>query len=322
MTARVLGSVCSLSEARLLLSSEVDIVDLKDPNNGALGALPLRLARRIASVVAGRRLSSATIGDIAADADSLNERILETAALGVDYVKVGLFSASPPDSFLAALRAAASSSISVVVVLFAEHHRNVRGLESLLDSGIRGIMLDTCNKSGATLLDLMGAEDLREFLQMCRRAGLLAGFAGSLGVRDLGVPVLRQADYLGFRGALCRAGERGARIDARRVRAVCAKVKGGQGPRRRGRGLAPRRGWRDGRSSVVGCIRIRHESCFKDTCEGRYHHGGRCFSAVCHAQRTQANCRGRRDCAEEQGAEQVTQLMGWQFPSCLRGRSD
>ena len=39
--ARVLGGVCSLSEVRLLLLSEVDILDFKDLNGGVLGALPL-----------------------------------------------------------------------------------------------------------------------------------------------------------------------------------------------------------------------------------------------------------------------------------------
>ena len=38
---RMLASVCTIKEAQIVLREGVDIIDLKDPKSGALGALDL-----------------------------------------------------------------------------------------------------------------------------------------------------------------------------------------------------------------------------------------------------------------------------------------
>jgi dihydroneopterin aldolase len=48
----------------------------------------------------------------------------------------------------------------------------------------------------------------------CRGAGLLVGLAGSLAREDIPPLLQIDPDYLGFRGALCRNGERRQQLDA------------------------------------------------------------------------------------------------------------
>ena len=59
----LLASVRSLAEARLALAGEVDVIDLKEPSAGALGAVPLDVARDVAGLQP-RPVVSATIGDV------------------------------------------------------------------------------------------------------------------------------------------------------------------------------------------------------------------------------------------------------------------
>ena len=56
----MLASVENLAEALLVLEAGADIIDLKSPSAGALGALPLTTVREIVQVLAGRRPVSAS----------------------------------------------------------------------------------------------------------------------------------------------------------------------------------------------------------------------------------------------------------------------
>ncbi|MHC8441249.1 MAG: (5-formylfuran-3-yl)methyl phosphate synthase [Candidatus Eutrophobiaceae bacterium] len=221
----ILGSVVSLEEAEILMQAPVDIVDIKDPRQGILGALERPRALQIARRAMRCCRVSATVGDVSADDSGLPGMIRSTYAIGVDYVKVGLFQASLPESFLISLRACAGS-IPIVVVLFAELYLPVKErVFQLLDCGIAGLMLDTCMKGERRLPEILDAAVLEDFLAQVRGRGLLAGLAGSLRLEDLDEPILRQADYLGFRGALCAHGERGGTVSVERVAKLCAAVR-------------------------------------------------------------------------------------------------
>ena len=63
----MLASVTDDLECEMAITAGVDIIDLKDPANGALGALPPHRISSIVSQLAGRRPVSATLGDLPAD---------------------------------------------------------------------------------------------------------------------------------------------------------------------------------------------------------------------------------------------------------------
>ena len=60
---QLLISIKNAQEAKLALASGVDIIDLKDPNIGALGALDLATTKVIVDLVNGRAIVSATVGE-------------------------------------------------------------------------------------------------------------------------------------------------------------------------------------------------------------------------------------------------------------------
>ena len=104
MTA-LLASVRSDDEAFDAATAGADLIDLKEPNEGALGGVPIGDITRIVRGLRARypvKPISATIGDVPAHAlDEIAARVIEVGDAGVDYVKVGVArgpAARPPMS--------------------------------------------------------------------------------------------------------------------------------------------------------------------------------------------------------------------------------
>lgn len=213
MTA-MLASVRTLDEALLALEGGADLIDLKEPALGALGALDHAAVRVCVQAIGGRRPVSATIGDIPSmDPRQIMAAVDRMAATGVDLIKIGFFAGSRAFDCARTLSALAPRA-RMVAVLFADEAYDLTLVEALAGSGFAGTMLDTVRKTGKSLRDWRNDAELREFVDRTRGRGLLTGLAGSLRTDDI-PPLLELApDYLGFRGALCRGRDRVQVLDS------------------------------------------------------------------------------------------------------------
>lgn len=219
MTA-MLASVSSSWEARQVISAGADIVDLKDPSRGALGALSTTSVADIVNMIDGRKPTSATIGDLVAGPTTICRAVRAMSETGVDYVKVGLFAGMAEVSVVETLAEECARGTRVVIVLFGDRNPNVELLPLIAASGCTGVMLDTANKNSGSLRDCCAHAELAGFLCKARTLGLLAGLAGSLRYDDV-LPLLELSpDYLGFRGALCRGPKRVSLIDRGKVQTI------------------------------------------------------------------------------------------------------
>ena len=216
----MLASVSSVAEARIALREGADIIDLKDPAAGALGALDPKTLAAIAREIKGAAPVSATAGDIGPDDPALFGTICRIAETGVDIVKVGLFAGAPGACFIEAIDRAIEAGIRPVIVLFAEDYTGAAGLRELLNLNIAGLMLDTKNKSGRGLTQIQGLDALAEFVETAGQHRLLSGLAGSLRYSDIESLAALAPDYLGFRGALCAAEDRRNPLDGKRVKKI------------------------------------------------------------------------------------------------------
>jgi len=233
MTARaiqMLASVRTLEEAGAAAAGGADLIDLKEPHSGALGALPLP---EIVTIVAGLRERwptlpiSATIGDLSDHGEQwIAQRVTEVAATGVDYVKVGIERGPQAASQLA--RLATLPGRSRVPVLFADHGLDFSLVAHACELGFPVIMLDTASKGAGSLFDCVDCAGLTRLLQVVHGHGLRAGLAGSLHLEHVPLLLELAPDIVGFRSALC-AGARTDCLDPARVAAVRAALRG---PRR------------------------------------------------------------------------------------------
>jgi uncharacterized protein (UPF0264 family) len=208
----LLASVATLAEVDQALALGADIVDLKDPARGALGAWPAALLPEAVGLAGGRRPVSATVGDLPMAPELLAAAARRTAASGVDIVKVGFFAGGDHEACARALAPVAGAGVRLVAVLMADQRPDLGIVTALADAGFFGAMLDTADKRAGGLRRHLGEAALAGFVADARGRGLRAGLAGSLGIDDIGPLVGLGPDYLGFRGALC-GGRRTAGLD-------------------------------------------------------------------------------------------------------------
>lgn len=218
---RLLISVTDLEEARLAVCA--DLIDLKHPAQGALGALPASVIQTIRQALPTRILS-ATIGDLPLLPEVVANAAWRVAATGVDYVKIGLFEGDLP----ATLKALAplARQVKLVGVIFADRQVDFVVLEELAKAGFAGAMLDTADKRQGSLTELRSFPWLKDFVERAKARGLLVGLAGSLRLKDVSSLRALDPDYLGFRGAVCQNRQRTNRLEPKLLYQLHRAIRG------------------------------------------------------------------------------------------------
>ncbi|MGQ0443936.1 MAG: (5-formylfuran-3-yl)methyl phosphate synthase [Beijerinckiaceae bacterium] len=215
----MLASVTNPAEAEAVCLGGADIIDLKDPAKGALGALDADVAAGIVRSVGKRKPVSAAAGSSPGAPGAVVGAVAAMAATGVDYVKVGC---SPGKAGADCVRALGphAGNTKLVGVLFADCAPDLDMLALMASNGFAGAMLDTAKKGAGRLLDHMDVAALDRFIGRCRENGLTSGLAGSLEAPDVPRLLPLQPNYLGFRGSLCQGRAREGGIDAASVRMI------------------------------------------------------------------------------------------------------
>ena len=216
----MLASVNSVEEALLVLNSEVDIIDLKQPALGALGALELDDVKQIVATIAGRRPVSATIGDLPMQPEVIFNAVQLMAETGVAYIKIGFFPGGDWLGTLKKLGELAPQKQALIAVLFADTQPNLTIMATLKASGFVGVMLDTMHKQQGSLTQVMTAEQIATFVSQAKELKLLCGLAGSLRLTDIPELIAYHPDYLGYRGALCQEHNRIGQLNQVAVKAI------------------------------------------------------------------------------------------------------
>jgi uncharacterized protein (UPF0264 family) len=157
----------------------------------------------------------------------IGKAIATMASTGVDIIKVGVFD-DLTDEVIASLKEQAikgakgvnGNQFTIVIVFFADKGLDLQKMSDLAKAGIRGVMLDTANKTKGNLRTHMEAKELQSFVNQAKSYGLLAGLAGSLKASDISTLLDLEPDYLGFRGALCQDNLRIQALNSSSVRNI------------------------------------------------------------------------------------------------------
>jgi len=220
----MLASVGTLEEAEQVLRTGADIIDLKAPAAGALGALAARDVEAIVQWISGQRPVSATIGDLPLIPAAVADAVAAMAATGVDFIKIGFFPGGDPLGVIAALKDAIVNGARLVAVLFADQNPELALVAGLATAGFTGVMLDTMDKKKGSLRQVCPPEALQSFVAEAKAHGLLCGLAGSLREEDIAPLLELVPDYLGFRGALCQQKQRTNGLDQKAIQRIRAAI--------------------------------------------------------------------------------------------------
>ena len=222
---QLLISVVDINEAQLALSHGADLIDLKNPHEGALGALPVEKIQKVVAYVKAHRISqeqytSATVGDLPMQSDLIIRQVLAVANTEVDFVKIGFFPSECYQACLDALSEIAKKGIKLIAVLFAEIEYSPHLVEQIKCAGFYGIMLDTAQKNGATFLDYYSEGKMLSFSSHIRSCEMAFGLAGSLTIQHLEKVLTFHPTYIGFRGGVSVDNQRKLSLDGEKIKAI------------------------------------------------------------------------------------------------------
>jgi len=232
---RLLVSVVDAAEARLAVAGGVDIVDVKNPAEGSLGAPAPGVIAQVRDAIPEDLPLSAALGDLPCLPGTAALAALGAARSGAAYVKLGLWGVTQVEDAVAVLRAArlaVEGEAEVVAVAYADAARVPSRplappelVTAARQAGVSGCLIDTAIKDGRGLLSSIEPAALAALVADAHAAGLEMALAGELRAEDLPTVRATGADIAGVRSAACFEGRRTAALDPGRIarlRAVSA----------------------------------------------------------------------------------------------------
>ncbi|MCD4843500.1 MAG: (5-formylfuran-3-yl)methyl phosphate synthase [Methanosarcinales archaeon] len=224
---KLLVSPINLEEARSAMNGGADIIDVKNPKEGSLGANFPWVIKSVSDAVNSKVPISATIGDFNYKPGTASLAALGAAVSGADFIKVGLFDIQTNEQALEmAQRVVKSvknydSSKKVVISGYADYKRinsiPVSELPPICkEAGADVVMMDTGVKDGRSTFEFMTNEELSDFTDAARENGLLSAIAGSINFDDIDALNQIDPDIIGIRGCVC-GGDRNSVIQQKLV---------------------------------------------------------------------------------------------------------
>ncbi len=217
---QLLISVKNLDEALLALAAKVDVIDLKDPATGALGALDLDVTKQIILKVDEQALVSATVGEGHETVDALVSDIKARHIVGVRVIKVAFSHLFKASKFFAEMLKLTKQGVKLVAVFFADEVIDLKVLSNLKKMGFYGAMIDTQDKRHA-LMTQKTTDFLYKFTMICKENKLRSGLAGSLRLEQFEGLLEMAPSFIGFRGGVCHDFVRQSTLSPQKVREVC-----------------------------------------------------------------------------------------------------
>jgi uncharacterized protein (UPF0264 family) len=224
---RLMISVISSQEASRARDAGASLLDIKNPDEGSLGAQPPEVIREIKNAAGANIELSAALGDMPNLPGTAALAALGAAASGADYIKVGLHGVHNYVDAIRLLRAVkgavAGQKTKVIAAAYADHRRigslDPSCLPLAADTvGVDGYLIDTAIKDGSTLFDYLSERDLAILANEAHARGMLFGAAGALRKEHLQLLLRADVDVAGLRSAVCTHGIRTGTLDAGRVR--------------------------------------------------------------------------------------------------------
>jgi (5-formylfuran-3-yl)methyl phosphate synthase len=229
----LLVSVRSAAEARVALACGVDLIDIKEPRLGSLGACDASTIAEIADVVGDRCPLSVALGELR-DFFASGSRL---PAERIRFAKFGLAGmgdvADWQARFSAALKTLPARVKSVAVIYVDYRQAKAPPPQAVIEAGVQSrcgaLLVDTFCKDGTTLLDHCSTGELRQWGHQARAAKMTFVVAGSVN-REL-IPRLARCrvDYIAVRGAACKD-SRASEIDAGRIAEIAQLVSASRRP--------------------------------------------------------------------------------------------
>ena len=198
-----LASIKNIDEAKKISNAKIDIVDLKNVDDGALGFVGLDIINKAKQTLQNHKIS-VTLGN------NRNPNNPETVSIlskiinqKIEYIKIGLFDKTMIDEHKLLLEKFSFTQTKPICVLFADKTFDLDIMRDLINMGYQGIMIDTVNKDSKSMTEILKPSEIKKFISINKKNKTLCGLSGSLKISDINNLKRYNPDFLGFRGQLC-----------------------------------------------------------------------------------------------------------------------
>ncbi|MCK4929271.1 MAG: (5-formylfuran-3-yl)methyl phosphate synthase [Methanosarcinales archaeon] len=211
---KLLVSPINTEEAKAAANGGADIIDVKNPKEGSLGANFPWVIRSVKEAVNSIRPISATIGDMNYKPGTASLAALGAAVAGAEYVKVGLYDIQTREQALDMVEHVVKSvkdydpTRKVVISGYSDYKRinsiPVSELPSVCaECGADVVMMDTGIKDGRSTFEFMTNDELSSFVSSAKDLGLQTAIAGTIKFEDMDALNQIGPDIIGIRGCVC-----------------------------------------------------------------------------------------------------------------------
>jgi len=233
---RLLVSVRSAEEAREALAGGAEIIDIKEPADGSLGAAVPGVRAEIVREVAGESPVTAALGELR----TLGSEWTLEHHRGISLYKIGLSETRQSnwrnllDEARIRIREGSEEEADLVAVAYADCRRAACPepsslLDYAIDRGFSHFLVDTFDKNTGGLSEFFDWGELAALCERARQGGLCFVAAGSLGAGQLGAAAEAGVDVIAVRGA-ATVGVRTAAIDRQAVSQLAAGIRSALSP--------------------------------------------------------------------------------------------
>ncbi|VVB92554.1 (5-formylfuran-3-yl)methyl phosphate synthase [uncultured archaeon] len=230
---KLLVSPINVEEAKISRLGGADIIDVKNPKEGSLGANFPWMIKAVKQVAENVPVS-ATIGDFNYKPGTASLAALGAAVAGAEYIKVGLYDIRTKeqafDMLVNIVRAVKDYDKNKKVV--ASGYSDYRRINSISPfelpevgekAGVDVVMMDTGIKDGRSTFEFLKEQELTDFVKDARKHGLMTALAGTIKFEDVAALKRISPDIIGVRGCVC-GGDRNSSIKLELVKKLKTEI--------------------------------------------------------------------------------------------------
>lgn len=228
--AGLLVSVRSADEARKAAAGGASVIDVKEPDEGALGRAPVAVWREVRRAVGSRIRVSVALGELSEWGEGRGPTLPPGTFDGLAFCKIGLARAGRDwrEDWRTLRDRLGTGRCRWVAVVYADwESADAPAPDEVLAvaadaTSVAGVLIDTFDKSRPARLDV----GWLTWTSRVKAAGLRLAIAGGLTTETIGGLAMFAPDLVAVRGAACEDGDRTRNVDAIRVSDLAAIVRG------------------------------------------------------------------------------------------------
>ena len=213
---KLLISIRSIEEVKVVNGLNIDIIDLKEPKNGPIGMLDFIDIKKIVLALRDNNFCGKISTTFELNDGNLSRndiaKIENLGSVGLDYIKVGVSADGNTwenlkkfTKSLSKIKNRVLENKLILVLMITDKHsfKFVKNISPSMVGKFSGIMIDTLDKENGSVFDIVNFTELNIIKKFALENNIDFGIAGSLDVSHTSLINQLQPNWAGYRGGVC-----------------------------------------------------------------------------------------------------------------------